>query len=291
MMSDKSDNTKPIYTHHSRNWGDNLYVYPVISRRSGGLSIGINLNPDKSCNFNCAYCQIDRTTPPKIWLVDLDRLRSELEQTIKLALTGQLFDEPPFDTATPQQRIIRDIAFSGDGEPTHSPQFPKAVQIAADLHRSLDLQEVKLVLITNATCLNIPPVRRALELMDANNGQIWAKLDAGTEEYFKKINRANISLQTILDNLLEAAQARPIVIQSLWTNLNGQPPPNEEIDALANNLRTIIDRGGQIDLVQIYTTARQPAEDFVTPLTNQQLRAITDRIKTIVDVPINTFTS
>src|ERR1041384_5902109 len=61
----------PLFTQHSRSWRENRYVYPVVSRRSKGLSIGVNLNPDKVCNFDCIYCCVDRKTPP-VWR-DVDR--------------------------------------------------------------------------------------------------------------------------------------------------------------------------------------------------------------------------
>ncbi|UCD30632.1 MAG: radical SAM protein [Planctomycetota bacterium] len=280
---------KSIYANHSRSWGDHYYVYPVISRRSGGLSIGINLNPDKTCNFNCIYCQVDRNTPPTVSQVDLDRLRTELQKTIQPAITGALFDNPPFNKIPKHLRQIKDIAFSGDGEPTTSPQFPAAVEIAADIRRSLGLDHTKLVLITNAACLNQPAVRQALKTMDANNGEIWAKLDAGTEDYFRSINRPNVSLLTILDNILEAGRIRPIVIQSLWMKVHGSTPSNDQIDAFARQLKELIDRGGQIKLVQIYTVARQPAEPFVAPLTQDALDTIAKRVKTVVDIPTATY--
>ena len=47
-----------LFQTHSRNlFQDNRFVYAVVSRRSGGVSIGVNLNPDKYCNFDCVYCQ------------------------------------------------------------------------------------------------------------------------------------------------------------------------------------------------------------------------------------------
>ena len=67
-----------VVQDHSRLFGDFTFVYPVISRRSRGLSIGINLNPDKVCNFDCIYCEVDRTTPGKVSRIDLDQMRDEL---------------------------------------------------------------------------------------------------------------------------------------------------------------------------------------------------------------------
>ena len=49
-----------LHSDHARLFEHNRFVYPVLSRRSGGISIGVNLNPDKICNFDCIYCQVDR---------------------------------------------------------------------------------------------------------------------------------------------------------------------------------------------------------------------------------------
>ncbi|HOW73786.1 MAG TPA: radical SAM protein [Phycisphaerae bacterium] len=278
-----------LFADHSRHWSGNLYVYPVISRRSGGLSIGINLNPDKACNFDCVYCQVDRSVPPAVRKVDLDRLSQELDQMIQLAVDGELFAGGPLATTPHSHRSIRDIAFSGDGEPTASPVFLEAVELAAGLRGRHNLDDVKLRVITDAAYLNRPRVRKALAILDANNGEIWAKLDAGTDERFRLINRANMPLQTILDNICDAARVRPVVIQSLWMRIHGQAPPATEIDAFADRLKTILDQGGRFSLIQIYTVARQTAEQYVSPLPDGELNTIADRVRARIAAPVAVF--
>ncbi len=284
-----TNNLANLFAHHPRHWRDNRYVYPVISRRSGGLSIGVNLNPDKACNFDCVYCQVDRKVPPTIRKVDPEVLGGELEAMVRQALSGKLFTDPQFAALPEEYKQIKDIAFSGDGEPTISPLFPIVVHIAANIRRTYQLNDVKLLLITDATYLNKPAVCEALAEMDANNGEIWAKLDAGTEEYFRRINRPNVSLQTVLDNILATARVRPIVIQSLWMNVEGQPPPPAEIDAFGQRLAGMIANGAHFKLVQIYTIARPPAESFVSPLNSEHLEAIAARIRGCVNVPLEIY--
>src|SRR5262245_38202377 len=171
-----------VVRDHRRTFEDNFYVYAVVSRRSRGVSIGLNLNPDKVCNFDCVYCQVDRKTPPLVRDVDVPRLLDELEGMLDLVLTGGLFELERFRQTPPALRRLNDIAFSGDGEPTTCPEFLDIVRAVADAKRQRGLDEVKLVLITNATRFHVPRVRQALEVLDANNGEIWAKLEAGTEE-------------------------------------------------------------------------------------------------------------
>jgi wyosine [tRNA(Phe)-imidazoG37] synthetase (radical SAM superfamily) len=258
----------------------------VVSRRSGGLSIGINLNPDKACNFDCIYCQVDRTIPPVIRKVDLAVLEQELSHVLDTAINQTLFQELPFNNLPPAQRGIRDIAFSGDGEPTAYPLFHQAVEIAATAKRSRALSDTKLVLITNACYLANPRVRAALRLLDENNGEIWAKLDAGTQAYFEKVDRPNFPLVHVIANILDAARVRPIVIQSLWMRIHDEPPPTAEVQAFADRLNEIIAAGGQIKLVQVYTIARQPAESFATALSSAELHAVAAGIRRRLEIPL-----
>ena len=269
----------PLFTQHSRSWRENRYVYPVISRRSKGLSIGVNLNPDTVCNFDCIYCCVDRTKPPAVREVDLDRLRDELQHMLALANNGELFDEPPFDQTPAHLRRLNDIAFSGDGEPTSYPHFHRAAEIAADLLAACGLASVKIVVITNATLFHRPAVAETLRFLDHHNGEIWAKLDAGTDTYYRTIERTSIPRQRVLDNILLAGRERPIVIQSLFMNVHDIPPSEEEIEQFAQRLIELRGGGCQIKLVQVYTVARGTAESYVTPLNRDQVDTIAGKVR------------
>lgn len=269
-------NRQPLLVHrdHRRTYGENLYVYPVVSRRSKGVSIGINLNPDKICNFDCVYCQVDRSTPGPVKEVNPDVLMDELSLLLDLVESGELFQFDRF-VETPQElRRLNDFAFSGDGEPTTCPQFPEIVSRVADLKRQRNLDNVKLVLITNSTRFHHPRVRQGLEILMQNQGEVWAKLEAGTEEYYHLIDRTTIPFQTILDNVKWAAQQFPIVIQSLFMRVQGEPPTQQEQIAFCDRLKEILQAGGVITLVQIYTIARRPAEDYVAPLSKSEVDAL-----------------
>ena len=277
------------FREHGRKWRENYYCYPVVSRRSGGVSLGINLNPDKACNFDCIYCQVDRKTPPATRRVDLDLLRQELEQLVSMTLRGDLYADPPFDRIPPEKRVIRDIAFSGDGEPTTFPGFADAVRIAADVRKQHKLHDTKLVLITDACYLSRPNVREGLLLLDANNGDIWAKLDAGTEEYYQLVNRPNYPLAHVIENIVDAARLRPVTIQTLWMRVHDQPPPAEEIAAYCDRINEMIARGAKFKLIQLYTIARQTTEAYVTLLSDAELDAIGDVVRARVKVPVAVY--
>lgn len=287
--SPKSTPLEVAYQRHERGWRDFLFCYPVVSRRSGGLSIGVNLNPDKACNFDCIYCQVDRSTPGLVKKVDLGDLRSELDRLLDLARSGDLYAEAPFDAIRPDQRRIRDIAFSGDGEPTTCPQFEEAVRIAAEARRARGLVDTKLVLITDACYLTKPNVRAGLIIFDQNNGEIWAKLDAGTQEYYELVNRPNYPLAHVLANITDAARVRPVVIQSLWMKVHGEPPPPTEISAYCDRLNEILAAGGRLKLIQLYTIARRTMEPYATPLSDTQLDSIARTVRARVKAPVETY--
>lgn len=268
----------PIQTEHSRNFDENRFVYPVISRRSGGLSVGVNLNPDKVCNFDCIYCQVDRTTQSETQFVEFPRLAAELEALLTAATSGTLFEHPKFRETPPHLRQLKDIAFSGDGEPTTYRNFDEIIERCAAIKNRLVPPEVKMVLITNASMFHRPRVQRGLELLDAHQGEIWAKLDCGTEAYYERVERTKIPFSQVLANITAAARVRPLVIQALFMRIAGEPPGEAEIAAFCERLREIQAAGGRLRLVQVYTVARRPAESYVTALSPDEVDAIRDAV-------------
>ena len=244
------------------------------------MSVGINLNPDKICNFDCVYCQVDRTSPGGAKDVDLPRfLRAELAAVLDDIDSGELFRQDRFLSTPPQLRRLNDIAFSGDGEPTTCPLFLEAVRVAAEVKSARGLNAVKLVLITNATQLRKPLVQESLRLMAENNGEIWAKLDAGTGEYYHLIERTTVPFARVLSNITETAQVFPLVIQAMFLRLLGEPPSLSEREAFCERLNEIMRSGGRITRVQVYTVARKPAESTVTALSDTEVDAIADLVR------------
>ncbi len=277
-------------TSHPRLFEDNRYVYPVLSRRSGGISVGINLNPDKICNFDCIYCQVDRTVPPVLRKVDEDRIIQELTALLDDTLSGRLSQHPAFLDIPDNLKRINDIAFSGDGEPTTYPRFREIVKKTADVKRAFDLPEVKITAITNCTRFHVPAVLDAFEVMHRNNGEIWAKLEAGTAEYYHLVERTRISFERIVDNLKLAARRWPLVIQSLFMRIHGQPPPDNEILAFCRVLSDVLEQGGQLKNIQIYTVARKPAERYVTALSDAEVDRIARTTREILPgIPVEAY--
>lgn len=269
----------PLHTQHQRRFEANRFVYPVLSRRSAGISVGVNLNPDKVCNFDCIYCQVDRTSQSETRFVAMDQLLYELEATLQFAASGEIFEHDKFRDTPAEFRRLNDIAFSGDGEPTTYKNFDEIIAACAQVKQRLGLDAVKMVLITNASMFHRPHVARGLEILDANSGEIWAKLEAGTEAYFKLIDRTSIPFRQILDNISAAARVRPLVIQALFMRVSGQPPSQTELESFCDRLHEITAAGGQINLVQVYTVARKPTESYVAPLADAEVDAIVELVE------------
>ncbi|MCL5098256.1 MAG: radical SAM protein [Candidatus Omnitrophica bacterium] len=282
-------NNLVLVQDHSRHFSGFAFVYPVISRRSRGLSIGINLNPDKVCNFDCVYCEVDRRVPATVSRLALGQMRQELLAMIQFVQKGGLADDPRFKEVPGLAQIIRDIAFSGDGEPTLVHNFARCVQEVAAVKRSERLDQTKIVLITNATGLDKADVQEGLALLDANQGEIWAKLDAGTEAYFHLINRSHVQFERILQNLLIAARKRPIIIQTLFLRVDQQIIPTAELEAYCDRLNHIVHDGGRIKEVHAYTVARPTPEPFAHRLTLAELDALADVIRQKTGLTVLTF--
>jgi wyosine [tRNA(Phe)-imidazoG37] synthetase (radical SAM superfamily) len=255
-------------------WTDFQHIYPVVSRRSRGISIGVNLSPEKFCNFNCVYCQIPREEKGNIVDIHVNQLLTELREMLEIHRTGELFKFRPFSSLPFYKRDIHDIAFAGNGEPTLAPQFPEIIEKIRSLRDEQLGKETKLVLITNSSQLSNDRVRRGLEFLDHDHDEIWAKLDAGTSEYFKRVDRTTFSLDEVTEQIKTVAHDFPVVLQSMFMRVRDSAPDWREIVKYCERVASILASEGRIKLIQIYTVARKPAEDWVNPLTDQELKRI-----------------
>lgn len=269
------------YTHHDRVLDDNRTVYAVVSRRSRGLSVGLNLNPDKVCNFACPYCQVDRTTPGPGREVDPVVVEAELRRLFDLVARGSLWQVAPFDTVASELRVLRDVAFAGDGEPTTSPAFPAVVDIVGRLREEYGLAGVKVVVLTNATRFHVPRVQAALSALVAMGGEIQAKLDAGTEQGYRRVNAGDVPWQKVRSNLCLAAGRWPLTLQCLWVTWEGADPASDEVEAWAARVGELLAAGVRIDEVQVTAVARGPADPRVGVVCESTLESIADRVRAL----------
>ena len=220
-----------------RHFLGNRFVYVVISPRARGLSVGLNMNPDKFCNFDCVYCEVNRDVPPPERELDVCVMTTELEKTLLLIHSGGIRQLAGYSELSPELLRLRHVAFSGDGEPTLCVNFVEAVQAVVHV-RARGFPFFKMALITNGTGLDLPSVQDGLRYFTRED-EIWIKLDAGTQAYMDRVNRSEVSLDKVMENARLIGRKRPIIIQSLFPLIEGQEPPPEEIDQYIHRLREL----------------------------------------------------
>jgi wyosine [tRNA(Phe)-imidazoG37] synthetase (radical SAM superfamily) len=281
---------RPIETAFARprNRLSNRFVYAVISQRARGLSIGVNLNPDKRCSFDCVYCEVDRDTPGQGQRVDVEVMAAELERLLLLQHEGKLGELDWFRNLPPELLELKEVALSGYGEPTLCPNFDEVVREVLYLRSTRKLPFFKTVLITNGTGLDLPPVTAGLALL-CQQDEIWVKLDAGTQEYYEQVNRPTLPFWRILANILAVSKKRPVIIQSLFPLVNGQEPPCEEIDEYAQRLKELKAAGAQISIVQVYSAHRPPHRPNCEHLALKSLSRIASHVRMVTGLRAEVF--
>ena len=261
-----------------RDLDDNRFVYTVISPRARGLSVGVNMNPDRACNFDCVYCEVDRTGPARESRLEVPVMIDELERTLEEVMSGGLRERPGYRNVPPELLELRHVTLSGDGEPTLCPNFADAVKAVCHLRACGRFPRFKIVLLTNASGLDRPEVIQGLDLFNPLD-EVWAKLDAGTRDYMNRVNHPDRGLEGIVANILELARRRPVIIQSLFPSIGGSPPPAEEIEAYVRRLKELKEAGARIPLVQIYSATRPTPRSECGHLPLRTLSDIARRVR------------
>lgn len=241
--------------NHDRDNAGLTYVYPVVSRRAGGVSIGINLNPNNACNWRCIYCQVpdlQRGAPPQI---DLEQLEAELRWMLLQIVQGDFLQ-----TAAPEgARRLNDVAFSGNGEPTTSKQFSQSVEIVARVLQEFSLVgQIKLVLITNGSQLGRPEVLDALAHMRDLNGEVWFKFDRAPDGTFNPVNQVIQTPTQVARRLSAAAERCPTWLQTCLFARDGEPPAEIELQAWLDFVAARLAEGVPLQGVLLYGLARPP---------------------------------
>jgi wyosine [tRNA(Phe)-imidazoG37] synthetase (radical SAM superfamily) len=261
-----------------RNFLDNRFVYTVVSARARGLSIGINMNPDRLCNFDCVYCEVNRDLPATERELNVTMMAEELDKTLFLVRSGKIREHAAYCGLSDELLQLRHVALSGDGEPTLCPNFAEAIQVVVHVRARRPHEFFKLALITNGTGLDLRQVQESLQYFTPDD-EIWIKLDAGTQDYMNRVNRSEVSLEKVLSNILLVGRQRPVVIQSLFPMAFGQEPPPQEIDEYILRLHDLKNSGAHISLVQIYSATRPIAHPDCGHMPLKKLSRISQRIK------------
>jgi len=238
---------------HSRDIAGLTYVYPVVSRRAGGVSIGINLNPNNACNWRCVYCQVPDLKRGSAPQLDLVALEAELRTFLHEIVHGDFMQTH----VIPEARRINDIALSGNGEPTSAREFAQVIELIGRVKADYNLpKNLKLVLITNGSLVNRPGVQAGVSAMAELNGEVWFKLDSVTREGRQRINNTRMSLMRMRENLRLATRLCPTWLQTCVFQIDGMAPPVAESDAYLSFLERFLNEGEKLKGVLLYGLAR-----------------------------------
>jgi wyosine [tRNA(Phe)-imidazoG37] synthetase (radical SAM superfamily) len=268
-------------SEHDRDAAGLTYIYPVVSRRAGGVSIGINLNLNDACNWRCIYCQVPgltRGSPPP---VDVSLLERELRQFLEDVLRGDFMER----RVPPESRRLNDIAFSGNGEPTSAREFAVVVETVGRVMADFGLiGKIKLVLITNGSLVDQARVRAGIESMASLGGEVWFKLDRATEAGIRAVNSTRTNMEKVLRNLRAAAESCPTWLQTCVFALDGKPPSEHEVSAYVHCLQRLRREGVALNGVLLYGVARpshQPEATRISDVPSAWLMDFAERIRAV----------
>lgn len=257
-MSERQTGTpaRQLSVHdHSRDSAGLRYVYPVVSRRAGGVSVGINLNVNNACNWACIYCQVPglaRGGPPA---VDLDLLEAELRGLLGEIVLGDYLQQHVPEGA----RRLVDVAFSGNGEPTAAREFEAAVgRVAAVLAELLPGGGLPLRLISNGSLLHRPEVQRGIAQLGACGGEVWFKLDRASPAGVRAVNGVRQRPERALEALSLCADLAPTWVQTCYFALDGALPSCEEQRAYLTALSSVRDKIKGVHLYGLARPSMQP---------------------------------
>ena len=254
------------------------YVYAVVSRRAGGVSVGVNLNPNRACNWRCVYCQVEGLSRGAGPDIDLDMLEAELDEMLRAVVEGDFMAASVPEGA----RVLRDVAFSGDGESTTSPQFGEAIEVVGRViaRRSAGL---RVVLITNGSMVDRESVQRALAKLASVNGEAWFKLDAATDEGIARTNSVATTAERHLARLEACASIVPTWVQTCALVRDGVFEPREA-DAYVAALSALVRKGVPLRGVRLYSLARpsyQPEAPTLSPASLEQMESLAERLRAV----------
>ncbi len=266
---------------HDRDRAGRTYVYPVVSRRAGGVSIGINLNRNNACNWRCVYCQVPGLVFGNAPPIDLDELEAELRAMLHDVVHGDFLAREVPEGA----RVLKDVAFSGNGEPTSAREFPEIVTRTGRVLAEFDLVgKIQLVLITNGSLVHQAHVRRGVEAMAPLGGVVWFKVDSATDAGQRAMNDSKLGPAHTRRNLEIAARACPTWIQTMMLARHGEPPSRAEQDAYLEFLRALVQDQVPVKGVLLYGLARksyQPEAAELSALPCEWMERFASRIEAL----------
>jgi wyosine [tRNA(Phe)-imidazoG37] synthetase (radical SAM superfamily) len=278
-----SDDQYLTVEDHNRDVTGLTYIYPVVSRRAGGVSIGINLNINNACNWRCVYCQVPNLSRGTPLPINLELLEKELRDFLQYIVHGDFM----LRYVAEGDRKIQDIAFAGNGEPTSAKEFPEVLKIVEKLLNEFDLlnptlaHPIKVRLITNGSLMDKPHVLESMRHLAKINGEVWFKADAGTSEGVAKINDVNINIPSVIKRIKACAEACPTFVQTCMVAIDGMPPTVLEVDAYIALLSEVKEVIQGVHLYGLARPSMQAEAPRLTRLLPEWLEGVATKIRAI----------
>ncbi len=269
-------------SNHNRDIAGLRYVYPVLSRRAGGLSIGINLNPNNACNWRCIYCQVPGLTRGTAPDIDLALLATELRGFLDYVQSGEFYRDFKVEAA---QQCIKDVAISGNGEPSSVKNFAEVIHLLGDIASSAGIfPAAKFVLISNGSLIQQSNVQEGLRALAQYQGELWFKLDSASFAGRKLVNNTVLGQARLLEHLKIARALCPTKLQTCMLQYRGQLWTASEKQAYLELLKALPAAGILIRQIMLYSIARQsfqPEADELQAMPLAEMQAFADQISAL----------
>lgn len=253
------------------------YVYVARSRRSGGLSLGVDLTPDGHCTFSCVYCQASHppTRNPDM-TVDVTRMRDDLIMRLREDRSGQL----------------KDIVLAGSGEPTSVPNLGEALDAIQDVCSTLQLG-IPMRLFTNGRHLSRQEVREAVGRWSDRGGEIWVKFDGAQDNTVALINGRRFDVGEHLRELWAFAAKHEVGLQTMLFRGPGIPAPESIVREVVDALKAGFASGARVTELHLLTLSRVPSDpraaEVLSPLSLEELEALAEEIRAQTQLSVSVF--
>jgi molybdenum cofactor biosynthesis enzyme MoaA len=281
--------SKLTTTNHCSDIVGLKYVYPVISRRMGGLSIGINFNTNNACNWRCIYCQVADLKIGAAPDMDFKLLEDELRFFLNDVLKGDFYERFQVDE---DKRSIKDIAIAGNGEPTSLKEFARAVELIGKVATEVGVfPRSNYVLITNGSLVHQSRVQAGLKILSAYGGEVWFKFDSASEEGRALVNNTAQSCLASVNNLMISSKLCSTKLQTCIFDYDDRGFSEKEKRAYLDLVKDIKNRGCNLQAILLYTIARpsqQPEAIRLKPISAEILNNLAADIRFLgFDVSVN----
>jgi wyosine [tRNA(Phe)-imidazoG37] synthetase (radical SAM superfamily) len=252
------------------------HVYVALSRRSGGLSVGVDLTVSGECSLACLYCQVPRNRPvhgrP---VVDAARLARELEETL----------------ASGPDRYA-DVVVAGGGEPTLTANLAEVLAEVERVCQRTGFSKPRRI-YTNGVHVATPAVQAALVDWAEHGGQIWVKLDTVNEPTLLHLWRTRLTVAVHVAGIWDLARRCPIGIQTMMMRGPGLDPIEQTARELAIAIDGGLALGAQVTELQLIAPSRPPGDPVaakgIVPASCAELEQAARIVREKTSLPVAIF--